>query len=92
MDKLPVSSSPATRHSLSRRFLRFVLSLSLLLLAAAQASAQYGDGGGMTGTFVNLRSSNSASRQLNSTFVATGTRIDFRFLTSDVACRFSARL
>jgi len=51
MDKLTVSSSPATRHSLSRRFLRFVLSLSLLLLAAAQASAQYGGRGGMTGTF-----------------------------------------
>jgi hypothetical protein len=51
MDTLTVSSSPATRASLSRRFLRFVLSLSLLLLAAAQASAQYGGGGGgMTGT------------------------------------------
>jgi hypothetical protein len=50
MDTLTVSSSPATRHSLSGRFLRFVLSLSLLLLAAAQASAQYGGGGGMTGT------------------------------------------
>src|SRR5216683_14547 len=50
MDTLTVNSSPATRASLSRRFLRFVLSLSLLLLAAAQASAQYGGGGGMTGT------------------------------------------
>jgi hypothetical protein len=50
MDTLTASSSPATRHSLSGRFLRFVLSLSLLLLAAAQASAQYGGGGGTTGT------------------------------------------
>jgi hypothetical protein len=49
MDTLTVSSSPATRHSVSGRFLSFVLSLSLLLLAAAQASAPYG-GGGMTGT------------------------------------------
>jgi hypothetical protein len=48
MDTQSVTSSPRTRHSVSKGFLRLVLSLSLILLAAAQASAQYG-GGGMTG-------------------------------------------
>src|SRR5438445_11522435 len=51
MDLLPATSSPRTSHSVTNGFLRLVLSLSLLLLAAAQASAQYGGGGtGGTGT------------------------------------------
>jgi hypothetical protein len=43
-------ASPRTRHSISKGFLRLALSFSIVLLAAAQASAQYGGGGGgMTG-------------------------------------------
>jgi len=50
MDTLSATSSSTTRHSVSKGFLRLVLSLPLILLAAAQASAQYsGGGGGMTG-------------------------------------------
>jgi len=49
MDMQFATSSPSTRHSVTKGFLRLVLSLSLVLLAAAQASAQYGGGGGMTG-------------------------------------------
>jgi len=48
MDMQSAISSPRTRHSVTKGFLRLALSLSLVLLAAAQASAQYG-GGGMTG-------------------------------------------
>jgi hypothetical protein len=47
MDMQFATSSPGTRHSVTKGFLRLALSLSLVLLAAAQASAQYG--GGMTG-------------------------------------------
>jgi hypothetical protein len=51
MDMQSVTSSPRTRHTVTKNFLRLALSLSLILLAAAQASAQYGGGGGgMTGT------------------------------------------
>ena len=51
MDTQFVTSSPRTRYSVSKGFLRLALSLSLFLLAAAQASAQYGGGmAGGTGT------------------------------------------
>ena len=51
MDMQPPISSPRTRHSVTKGFLRLALSLSLVLLAAAQASAQYGGGmAGGTGT------------------------------------------
>jgi hypothetical protein len=50
MDMQFVTSSPRTRHSATKNFLRLALTLSLALLTAAQASAQYGGGaGGMTG-------------------------------------------
>ena len=48
MDMEFATSSPSTRHSVTKGLLRLALSLSLVLLAAAQASAQYG-GGGMAG-------------------------------------------
>lgn len=43
-------SSPRTRYSVTKDLLRLALSLSLVLLAAAQASAQYGGGMGAPGT------------------------------------------
>jgi hypothetical protein len=49
MDTQSVTASPRTRHSVSKGFLRLALSLSLVLLAAVQASAQYGGGGGTPG-------------------------------------------
>jgi len=51
MDMQFAISSRKTRHSVSKDLLRLALSLSLVLLAAAQASAQYGGGmAGGTGT------------------------------------------
>jgi len=47
MDMLTATSSPRTRHSVTKGFVRLALSLSFVLVAAAQASAQYG--GGMSG-------------------------------------------
>jgi hypothetical protein len=46
MDMQFATSSPRTRHSVIKGFLRLALSLSFVLVAAAQASAQYGGGGG----------------------------------------------
>jgi len=47
MDMLTATSSPRTRHSVTKGFVRLALSLSFVLVAGAQASAQYG--GGMSG-------------------------------------------
>ena len=49
MDMLTATSSPRTRHSVTKGFVRLALSLSFVLVAAVQVSAQYGGGGGMTG-------------------------------------------
>ena len=43
------SATPRTRHSVTKGFVRLALSLSFVLVAAVQVSAQYGGGGGMTG-------------------------------------------
>jgi len=50
MDMQFAISSPKTRHSVTKDLLRLALSLSLVLLAAAQASAQYGGMAGGSGT------------------------------------------
>ena len=50
MDMQSATSSPRTRHSVTKGFVRLALSLSFVLVAAVQVSAQYGGGGGMTGT------------------------------------------
>ena len=49
MDMQSATSSPRTRHSVTKGFVRVALSLSFVLVAAVQVSAQYGGGGGMTG-------------------------------------------
>ena len=49
MDMQSATSSPRTRHSVTKGFVRLALSLSFVLVAAVQVSAQYGGGGGMTG-------------------------------------------